>query len=152
MHKLSNTLHQLFHPWLGGLVKMFWIPSISEEWSSWKKRTWRRGPHYHWRGSHSSFSSVWSHHSTEGRLAERTPHHNIQAEWLSLTIYSCHLLLEEIYHTTRGAGRRKIPRGGEKQPLAVIPYVSDMSEQIRKPCEKLQIRHDFTKVKYPLPK
>ena len=31
----------------------------------------------------------------------------------------------------------------EKQPLAVIPYVSDMSEQIRKACEKLNLKFVF---------
>ena len=50
----------------------------------------------------------------------------------------------------------------EKQPLAVIPYVSDVSEQIRKACEKYNLKVVFksgptlhsllTKVKDPLPK
>ena len=50
----------------------------------------------------------------------------------------------------------------EKQPLAVIPYVSGVSERIRKACEKFNLRVVFksgptlrsllTKVKDPLPK
>ena len=40
----------------------------------------------------------------------------------------------------------------EKQPLAVIPYVSGVSEWIRKACEKFNLMVVFTKVKDPLPK
>ena len=54
------------------------------------------------------------------------------------------------------------PRGWEKPPLSVIPYVSGVSERIRKTCEKFNLRVVFksgptlrsllTKVKDSLPK
>ena len=82
--------------------------------------------------------------------AGRTPHHYVQTEQLSLTIHSCHHI---------NMDEEEDSQEEEKQPLAVIPYVSGVSERIRKACEKFILKvvfrsgcSLFTKVKDPLPK
>ena len=96
--------------------------------------------------------------SAEGRGA---PHRYFQTKWLPLTFHS--ISTQKTSATPpEEPGEPGHQEEEEKQPLAVIPYISGISEWIRKACEKYNLKVVFksgptlhsllTKVKDPLPK